>query len=130
MKTKNLVKSLVLAFLLSGLLAISACQSQSVPPAPKPIENESEDCWNMKELAWEQSQTSSDVEAYYVRLAYEGSDGQFEEAKEFGPIEKMSYEMPIDCGNVFRWSVRVVNDEGVSSEWSNWIVDDSGVPPG
>ncbi len=130
MKKNRVISGLFLLFFLSSLLMLSACQPQASPPAPNPIIKEDEECWNTKELSWEKVRSASGVKAYYLRLAYEESGGQFKEAKEFGPIEKTSYEMPVDCGNVFRWSVRVVNENGVSSEWSDWVVDDSGVPPG
>lgn len=132
MKPKYVFSRSIYLLLITILIGLSACQSQSIPPAPVPIENESEStgCWHTRKLVWEETQAPTEVKAYYVRVAYEEKEGQFEEAKEFGPIFDTHFKNPIDCGNVFHWSVRVVNEEGISSEWSKWIVDDSGVPPG
>jgi len=127
---KNVLRKSIYLFLITILIGLSACQSQSIPLAPVPIKNESNGCWSTKELSWEEVKDPSGVKAYYVQVAHEETKSQFEEAVEFGPIHETQYKLHIDCGRVFRWAVRVENDEGISSEWSNWIVDDSAVPPG
>ena len=117
--------------LITILIGLSACQSQSIPPIPVPIEKEtSSGCGNTITLSWEEVTEPSGVKAYFVQVAYEESKGQFEEAIEFGPFQETQYEMPIDCGRLFRWAVRVENEEGISSKWSNWVVDERGLPPG
>jgi hypothetical protein len=130
MKPKYVFSRSIYLLLITILIGLSACQSQSIPPAPVPIENESNGCWSTKELSWEEVKDPSGVKAYYVQVAHEETKGQFEEAVEFGPFHETQYKLHIDCGRVFRWAVRVENDEGISSEWSNWVVDDSAVPPG
>jgi hypothetical protein len=130
---KNVLRKSIYLLLITILIGLSACQSQSIPPAPVPIEKEKgSGCWNTIDLSWEEVKDPSGVKAYYVQVAYEEKEtkGQFEEAAEFGPFHETQYKMPIDCGRVFRWTVRVENDEGISSEWSDWVVDDRGVPPG
>ena len=112
---------------------VSPPSSQDILPAPIPIENESDEpegCWNTKKLEWKESPDSTEIQAYYVRVAYQASDGEYERAVEFGPIQKTFYEMPVDCGRVFRWGVRAVDEAGAFSGWSPWVVDESGVPPG
>ena len=129
---KNVLRKSIYLLLITILIGLSACQSQSIPPAPVPLKNESKShsCWSTQELSWEEVKDPSGVKVYYVQVAHEETKGQFEEAVEFGPIHETQYKLHIDCGRLFRWAVRVENDEGISSEWSSWVVDDSAVPPG
>lgn len=114
---------------LSWSMAADQAGSDLLPPVP--IDNDGDQsCWNTKKLAWEAAQNPENIEAYYVQVAYEDEQGKFEEAVEFGPLFETQYDFPIDCGKGFRWSVRVEDKEGISSNWSDWVVDDSGIPPG
>lgn len=128
---KNVLRKSIYLLLITMLIGLSACQSQPIPPAPVPIENEkSNGCMGPLELSWEEVKEPSGVKVYYIQVAHEETEGQFEEAVEFGPFHDTQYKIHTDCGRVVRWAVRVENDEGISSEWSNWVVDDSRVPPG
>ena len=144
MKTKSFVIRSVIVFLVLMLSGVAGCQPQSPPQAPvEPVEAESipaapvpipgvddEGCWETKTLHWEGVQDPEGIKAYYVKAAFEEAPGQFAEALEYDPTEDTQFDMPIDCGNVFRWAVRAENNAGVFSEWSEWVVDDSAVAPG
>ncbi len=98
-------------------------QDTTPPPVPTPYvpaDGLVFGCAASQNLVWLPVDDPSGLNGYYVRLEREVSPGSWEQVAQYGPINDKQYEVPIDCGISFRWSVRAEDNAGNLSTWSSW----------
>lgn len=98
-------------------------QDTTPPPVPTPMvpaDGLVFGCGSTQNLVWLPVEDESGLNGYYVRLEREISPGSWERINNYGPINDKQYEVPIDCGVTFRWSVRAEDNAGNKSDWSAW----------
>ncbi len=98
-------------------------QDTTPPPVPTPYvpaDGLALGCAASQNLVWLPVEDPSGLNGYYVRLEREVSPGSWEQVAQYGPINDKQYEVPIDCGVYYRWSVRAEDNAGNMSAWSSW----------
>lgn len=98
-------------------------QDTTPPPVPTPMvpaDGLVFGCASTQNLVWLPVEDESGLNGYYVRLERENSPGSWERINDYGPINDKQYEVSIDCGVAFRWSVRAEDNAGNKSSWSAW----------
>ena len=93
------------------------------PPVPEPFVPADElviDYTSSQMLAWLPVSDPSFV-VYYVRLESQVTTSSWDAVDEWGPLEAKQVEAEVQCGVIYRWSVRAQDGASNSSAWSEWF---------
>ena len=91
-----------------------------VPTPMVPVDGLVIGCASTQNLVWLPVEDIDNLNGYDVRLERELSPGNWDRVGNYGPIKDKQYEVTIDCGVAFRWSVRAEDKAGNKSDWSAW----------
>jgi len=101
---------------------VSAPADTTPPPVPEPFVPADElviACSFTQMLAWLPVSDPSGV-VYYVRLEQQVTTSSWNPVDEWGPLEGKQVEADVQCGLIYRWSVRAQDGAGNASAWSEW----------
>jgi hypothetical protein len=102
----------------------TAYVDNTAPPIPTPVvpaDGLTLSCRSTQVLNWLPVQDPSGIRGYYVRLEYESTPGNWVTENNWGPISEKQLEVPVNCGGIYRWRVRVEDGAGNMSGWSNYF---------
>jgi hypothetical protein len=80
----------------------------SCPPSKKQI------------LAWIPVSDPSSPVVYYVKLQIQVTAGNWQSAGGWGPESGKQVEANVQCGGIYRWTVRAQDGAGNYSDWAPW----------
>ena len=90
------------------------------PPVPAPVVPADEwvlPCRSSQILAWTPVSDPSGV-SYYVKLEYKVTATEWQVVGGYGPLNDKQVEVDVDCGLIYRWTVRAEDGAGNISAWS------------
>jgi len=70
-------------------------------------------------LSWSASSDDNGVAVYYIKLEKQLSPGTWQSAGGFTSAST-SVDVPVDCGLLYRWTVRAEDTNGNVSAWSGF----------
>lgn len=94
----------------------------AAPPVPAPAvpsNGETLACHSTQTLAWSPVTDDSQPVQYYVKLEISIKKGQWRSAGGYGPITGAQVDVNVQCGGVYRWTVRAQDGAGNASNWSS-----------
>ena len=94
------------------------------PPVPSPsvpADGLEIDCKSSQTLAWMPvSDDSGGPVVYYVKLERQVSPGDWTSVRGWGPVSDKQVEASVECGILYRWTVRAQDSAGNYSDWAPW----------
>lgn len=109
----------------SGQCAAPPPQDTTPPPVPSPAvpANGLEiNCKTSQTLAWlPVSDDSGGPVVYYVKLERQISPGNWQSVRGWGPVSGKQVEADVQCGGIYRWTVRAQDGAGNYSDWAPWF---------
>jgi hypothetical protein len=105
-------------------------QEAAPPPPPEPVavavpsphtphDGAELGCTSNVTLVWHPIEPPGGSVSYQVLLERQ-AEGDWESLGAWGPTSGKSTDVPVECNNVHRWSVRAQDGAGNFSEWSSW----------
>jgi hypothetical protein len=98
--------------------------SDSIPPpvpAPQsPANGAALACTTSVTLTWTAVDDPSTISTYYIKLQREITAGNWQSEGGFTSSTNQ-VDVPVDCGGVYRWSVRAEDGAGNISDWSGFF---------
>lgn len=91
----------------------------SVPSPQSPGNGSTVACSTSVTLSWSASSDESGIATYYIKLEKQISPGNWQSAGGFTSTTT-SVDVPVDCGIVYRWTVRAEDNAGNISDWSGF----------
>lgn len=91
------------------------------PPTPTPAvpaDGLVLSCRSTQTLAWLPVDDPSGISGYYVKLEMEVTSGNWQSAGGYGPVTGKQVDVNVQCGGVYRWTVRAQDGAGNFSNWS------------
>ena len=99
-------------------------QDTTPPPVPSPAvpANGLElSCRSKQTLAWiPVSDDSGGPVVYYVKLERQVTPGNWQSVRGWGPVSGKQVEADVQCGGIYRWTVRAQDGAGNYSDWAPW----------
>jgi hypothetical protein len=98
-------------------------QDTTPPPVPSPMvpANGLElTCRAKQVLVWLPVSDPSGIAGYYVKLEQQISASQWQSVRGWGPVTGKQVEADVQCGGIYRWTVRAEDGAGNFSDWSAW----------
>jgi hypothetical protein len=98
-------------------------QDTTPPPVPSPMvpaDGLELSCRAEQVLVWLPVSDPSGIEGYYVKLEQQITAGQWQTVRGWGPVAGKQVEVEVQCGGVYRWTVRAEDGAGNFSDWSAW----------
>jgi hypothetical protein len=95
----------------------------TAPPVPIPVvpaDGLVLSCRTTQMLNWTPVEDPSGINGYYVHLQYESTPGNWVTANTWGALPDKQLEVPVNCGGIYRWQVRVEDGVGNMSNWSTF----------
>jgi len=93
------------------------------PPVPSPAvpaDGLEIDCKSSQTLVWMPVSDPSSPVVYYVKLEREVKKGQWQTVRGWGPVSGKQVEADVQCGGIYRWTVRAQDGAGNYSDWAPW----------
>jgi uncharacterized protein YraI len=92
------------------------------PPAPapqNPANGATQSCSASVTLSWSAVSDESGIATYYIKLEKQISAGNWQSAGGF-TSSTTQVDVPVDCGIIYRWTVRAEDNAGNFSDWSTF----------
>jgi hypothetical protein len=96
----------------------------TAPPVPTPVvpaDGLVLSCRATQVLNWTPVSDPSGINGYYVHLQYESTADNWVTVDTWGPLSDKQVEVPVNCGGIYRWQVRVQDGVGNMSNWSTFF---------
>jgi hypothetical protein len=84
-----------------------------------PSNGETLDCRSTQTLEWSPVTDDSQPVQYYVKLEISLKKGQWRSAGGYGPIIGTQVDVKVECGGIYRWTLRAEDAAGNASGWSS-----------
>jgi len=91
----------------------------SVPAPQSPANGAAVSCAASVTLSWSASSDDSGIATYYIKLEKQISPGNWQSVGGFTSTTT-SVDVPVDCGIIYRWTVRAEDNAGNFSDWSGF----------
>jgi hypothetical protein len=99
----------------------------TAPPVPSPIEPDGDaelDCSGSQEVTLRWTSVQDDrggTVVYFVKVENQVTVDTWQTAGGWGPLTDNEVEVTtLDCGGIYRWTVRAQDSAGNPSNWSSW----------
>ena len=92
----------------------------TVPSPMVPADGLELSCRAEQVLAWVPVSDPSGIEGYYVKLEGQITAGEWRAVRGWGPVAGKQVEAEVQCGGIYRWTVRAEDGAGNFSDWSAW----------
>lgn len=89
----------------------------SVPTPQSPADGATVACSTSVTLSWSPSSDESGIATYYIKLEKQISAGNWQSAGGYTSTGTQ-VDVPVNCGIIYRWSVRAEDNNGNFSGWS------------
>lgn len=93
------------------------------PPVPSPAvpaNGLNLSCRSKQTLVWVPVSDPSGPVVYYVKLERQVKQGQWQSVGGWGPVSGKQVEADVQCGGIYRWTVRAQDGAGNYSDWAPW----------
>ncbi len=97
-------------------------QDTTPPPVPSPAVPQDGleiSCKASQTLAWIPVSDPSGV-VYYVKLERQVTPDNWQSVRGWGPVSGKQVEADVQCGGIYRWTVRARDGAGNYSDWFSW----------
>ncbi len=105
------------------ILVASPPPDTTPPPAPavlSPSGGQVLTCLSVLTLKWSAVSDPSGIQGYLVKLEYQESAGVWKVVGGWGPLTENQLEVDVDCGVIYRWTVRARDGAGNYGAWAPW----------
>jgi hypothetical protein len=105
------------------ILVVAPPPDTTPPPAPSvlsPSGGQVLTCRSKVALKWSSVGDPSGIQGYLVKLEYQETAGVWKVVGGWGPLTGNVLEVEVDCGVIYRWTVRARDGAGNYGDWAPW----------